>query len=187
MKKQLIAELAAALHSYGYQVYIAGSGDYGFYTDGNRVVSFGGHWNFSVDFSGNYRALTSEGGRRIGTGWGIAKEQTGVTEEQARAYITAGAPSWAVGGEKFAYTTPAEHLKTYNGSSHYRLYGAPVEGATHYGLTRDELARRRGVHPSILDDRTTPICGNGSFHAKCTKDAAAVTCPACIALMPAAR
>jgi hypothetical protein len=187
MKKQLIADIAAALHSYGYQVYIAASRDYGFYTDGERVVSFGGTWAFSVDFSGNYRPLTHDAGRRIGTGWGIAKEQTGVTEEQARAYITANAPRWAVGGEKFAYTTPAEHLRTYGKSSNYTLYGAPASEATHYGVTRDELARRRGVHPSTLDDRTTAICGNGSFHAKCTKDAAAVTCPACIALMPAAR
>jgi hypothetical protein len=190
MKKQLIADIAAALHSYGYQVYIAEGRDYGFYTDGSRVVSFGGSWQFSVDFSGNYRALTSDGGRRMGTGWQIAKELSSITAEQAHAFVTASAPMWATGGEKYKLTTPEEHLKTYGKSSRYTLYGAPVEEATHYGLSRDELARRRGVNPSTLDDRITAICDNGSFHDKCvvvTTDPAHVDCPACIALMPARR
>jgi hypothetical protein len=121
-KKQVITQVAQQLHSYGFTVYLAKGGEHGFYTDGTRVVSFGGQWEFSVDFGGNYRALTHDGGRRIGTGWQIAKELSGISEDQARAFITAGAPMWAVHGEKFAYTTPAEHLQTYGKSSGYEVF-----------------------------------------------------------------
>lgn len=128
-KVELIAEVAAALHSFGYQVYLADSKDYGFYTDGSRVVSFGGHWNLSVDFSGNYRALTAEGGRRMGTGWQMedGKELGSITRYDAERFIKAGAPVWATGGDKFAYTTPEEHLKTYGQSSRYTLYTGTTE------------------------------------------------------------
>lgn len=54
---------------------------------------------------------------------------------------------------------------------------------THYGLTRDELASRRAVHRSTLDNRNTPACGNGSFHAKLTRNKNEVTCDACKARM----
>lgn len=135
-KKQVIAHIAQQLHGYGYAVHLSKDKEYGFYTDGARVVCFGGQWQFSVDFSGNYRALSHDGGRRMGTGWQIAKEQTNITEEQARAYITAHAPHWATGGEKFAYTTPAEHLKTYGNSSGYTLYTGPVEWVAHATATR---------------------------------------------------
>jgi hypothetical protein len=50
---------------------------------------------------------------------------------------------------------------------------------THYGLTRDELASARGVHPSTLDNRLTPACGNGSFHARVSRLDSAVDCPIC--------
>lgn len=124
MKKELIKHIAQQLHSYGYIVYIAESGEYGFYTDGSRVVGFGGHWRFSVDFSGNYRALTAEGGRRIGTGWQVegGKELTSITEEQAHRFVTASAPAWATGGERYKLTPPEEYLKTYGASSRFTLF-----------------------------------------------------------------
>jgi hypothetical protein len=50
---------------------------------------------------------------------------------------------------------------------------------THYGLNREELASRRGVHPSTLDKRLTPACGNGSFHALVSRVDSKVDCPAC--------
>ena len=115
MKKQLIAHIAQNLHSFGYTVYISDDGRYGFYTDGKRVVCFGGQWNFFVDFSGNYKPS-----RTGGTGWQIATEQSDITAEQAHAYITADAPRWA--NKDPIYTTPEQHLETYGQSSGYTQF-----------------------------------------------------------------
>lgn len=122
MKKQLIAHIAQKLKSFGYTVYVSKDGAHGFYTNGVRVVSFGGSWKFSVDFSGNYRAHTSDGGRRMGTGWQIAKECSDINQFDADLYIKCAAPSWATGNLPFSYTTPEEHLKTYGASSGYSLF-----------------------------------------------------------------
>lgn len=115
MKKQLIAQIAQNLHSFGYTVYISDDGRHGFYTDGKRAVSFGGQWNFYVDFSGNYKPS-----RTGGTGWQIATEQSDITAEQAHAYITADAPQWA--NKNPIYTTPEQHLETYGRSSGYTQF-----------------------------------------------------------------
>ena len=117
MKQQLIAAIAEQLTSYGFEVYLSDDKKHGFYTDGKRVVSFGGQWNFSVDFSGNYAAS-----KYSGTGWAIANERTGITQEEAQLYITANAPHWA--NQSPIYTTPAQHLKTYGASSGYELFTA---------------------------------------------------------------
>lgn len=115
-KRELIVELAKALHSYGYSVYLAKDKTYGFYTDGLRVVSFGGHWSFSVDYSGNYKST------RSGTGWQIEPEQGVPTAAKAKQYLESNAPRWAVGSDTITYTTPAQHLKTYGNSSGYALF-----------------------------------------------------------------
>lgn len=120
MKKELVKAIADALISYGYKVYLSKSGDYGFYTDGNRVVSFGGHWNFSVDFSGNYLSQKS------GTGWQIAKERSVISEDEANKWIKCNAPLWAT-SESVRYTTPEQHLKTYGASSGYVQYLGKLE------------------------------------------------------------
>lgn len=118
IKKQLVAETAEALHSYGYTVYIAGSGEYGFYTDGARVVSFGGSWEYSLDFSGKYISSHS------GIGWQL-EGQIGVpTKEQAAEFIKTNAPRWAT-TENVKYTTPEQHLARYGASSKYAEYGKP--------------------------------------------------------------
>lgn len=124
MKKDLITRIAAQLHSYDYTVYVSSNGEHGFYTDGTRVVTFGGSWSWSVDFSGNYKATTAEGGRRIGTGWLIdgGKELSCIGRHTADQFIKAGAPQWAVGAEQFKYTTPEQHLATYGKSSGYTLW-----------------------------------------------------------------
>lgn len=122
MKKELIKHIVDQLVSYGYQVYVSKDGRYGFYTDGNRVVCFGGSWEWSVDFSGNYRPTgrnAADAGRRIGTGWQIAKEMTSIDAHSAEMFIKANAPQWAVKSEEFAYTTPEQHLKMYGNSSGY--------------------------------------------------------------------
>lgn len=54
---------------------------------------------------------------------------------------------------------------------------------THYGLTRDEFARRRGKHPSCFAFRLRPLCSNGSYHAKCVQDAKQVDCLVCLIQM----
>lgn len=121
-KKQLVAHIAQRLHSFGFTVYIAEDGNYGFYTDGVRVVSFGGHWNTSVDFSGNYSTNVP---RQTGTGWGLdgGKELSDIDEETARRFITESAPRWAIRGASVVnYTTPEQHLKTYGPSSRYTVF-----------------------------------------------------------------
>jgi hypothetical protein len=123
MKKELIQHIAEKLHSFGYEVNISADGRHGFYTNGKRVISFGGYWNFSVDFSGNYAPS-----RTSGTGWQIAKEQADITKEQADSYINANAPSWARNTNPI-YTTPAQHLKTYGKSSGYQKFTPQTQGA----------------------------------------------------------
>lgn len=116
MEKQLIQHIATKLSGFGFDVYVSNSGEHGFYTDGSRVVSFGGHWRWLVDFSGNYQPTIESG-----TGWQIAKEQTDITEDQARAYIAENAPAWTK-NKKPIYTTPEQHLKTYGRSSGYKKF-----------------------------------------------------------------
>lgn len=54
---------------------------------------------------------------------------------------------------------------------------------THYALTREQEAKKQGRHPSCIDNRTYPLCGNGSYHAKRTVLVNQVTCLACIAAL----
>lgn len=115
MLKKIVVDTAKALNNYGYAVYLSKDNDYGFYTDGDRVVSFGGQWNFSLDFSGNYAPS-----KYSGTGWQIAKEVGIPSAEQAKAYITANAPAWA--NKNPVYTTLEQHLKTYSQSSGYHHF-----------------------------------------------------------------
>lgn len=116
-KREHIAAIAQKLKAWGYRVFIAKDGTYGFYTDGTRVVSFGGYYIGMVDFSGNYNGGANA--RSVGTGWQIAKELSDITEAQAKEFITAYAPRWATQGRAVTYTTPEQHLKTYGKSSGY--------------------------------------------------------------------
>lgn len=114
--KELIKSTADKLTKYGYTVFLSDDQRHGFYTDGRRVVSFGGQWNFMIDFSGNYTPSKTSG-----TGWGIASEKTDITAAQAARYIEANAPSWT-GNTSPTYTTPEQHLKTYGKSSGYKQH-----------------------------------------------------------------
>ena len=116
MKKQLIKYFADKLVSFGYTVYIAKSGDYGFYTDGKRCISFGGMWNFSLDISGNYKSSN------CGTGWQIEKEICDFDRSDAENWINTNPPYWATKGEPVKLTTPEQHLQTYGKSSGYTEY-----------------------------------------------------------------
>lgn len=114
-KQELVRNAAIALTSYGFKVYISKDGQYGFYTDGKRVVGFGGQWSFSLDYSGNYRS------KRSGTGWQIGREKGVLDFDEAWEYIKANAPRWAT-QEDVRYTTPEQHLATYGKSSGYVLF-----------------------------------------------------------------
>ena len=116
MKKQLVKYFANKLVSFGYTVYIAKSDDYGFYTDGERCISFGSMWNFSLDISGNYKSTN------CGTGWQIAREICDFDKAEAEKWINTNPPFWATNGEKVTLTTPEQHLKTYGKSSGYTEY-----------------------------------------------------------------
>jgi hypothetical protein len=115
-KQELIKHIATKLNGFGYSVYLSKDGRYGFYTDGVRVVSFGGQWNFSVDFTGNYRPSVE-----CGTGWQLAKERSDITKEEADSMIKANALYWT-GNKNPVYSTPEQHLKTYGASSGYVLF-----------------------------------------------------------------
>ena len=118
--KQIAIDAAKALTGYGYRVYMSADNNHGFYTDGKRVVSFGGQWAWCLDFSGNY-ACTRTGG----TGWQIKREAGVPTEEQAKQYVTSNAPAWA--NPNPVYTTPEQHLATYCKSSGYTVFSEKAE------------------------------------------------------------
>ena len=115
-KQELVRETAIALTSYGYDVYLSKNRDYGFYTDGQRVVSFGGCWNYSLDFSGNYQPS-----RLSGTGWQIVKEVNVPHKEQADRWIKENAPGWCQNPTPI-YTTPEQYLQTYGSSSGFTKF-----------------------------------------------------------------
>lgn len=121
-KRELIRSIATNLRKYGYTVYLAERGTYGFYTDGRRVVSFGGHWEHCANFSGNYRALTEAGRRYMGDGWGIASVETPINRREAGEYIAAIPPRWATGGYPYSLTTPEEYLVLHQKSSRFQEF-----------------------------------------------------------------
>lgn len=54
------------------------------------------------------------------------------------------------------------------------------QNTTHYAETREQLAARSGRHPSCYENRATPLCGNGSYHAKLSRFASLVDCAECL-------
>jgi hypothetical protein len=115
-KKQLVSEVCRALIEYGYIVYISGSGEHGFYTDGKKVVSFEGAWGTSINYTGNYIS------KRCGTGWQISADGGIPSRDIAAAFIAESAPRWATEGEAVKATTPGQQLKIYGASSGYSLF-----------------------------------------------------------------
>lgn len=118
MKISLVKYIAEKLVSYGYIVYLSADKRYGFYTDGHRVVSFGGHWEWSVDFSGNYEP--SKYSSRCGTGWQIRGEQCDITKVEAWVYIHTDAPRWADNPNPI-YSTPDQILARYPASGYVKF------------------------------------------------------------------
>lgn len=106
-----IMSVAIKLKSYGFDVYLSkdGTGDYGFFTDGKRVVSF----QSDGKISGNYSPC-----RFSGTGWIMAYSQWDITEKEALDYITQNAPIWT-NNKNPIYSTPKSYLKLYGNSSKF--------------------------------------------------------------------
>jgi hypothetical protein len=178
-KTEAVAQLAQQIKAAGFRVFLAKSNTYGFYTDaeGSRVVSFqydlGG-----FKFSGNYKPVHSRDGKYVGTGW-IMGEYGSVNPEGLQNLFNDTPPRWATKGLACNLTTLAQHLKTYQRSSEYVEFGVPSETLVHYGMTEKEAQAAAGSNGSF--DGPRPLCGNGNFHAKVTREKADVTCPFCIA------
>jgi len=102
------------IKSAGFRVFIAESGNYGFYTDkqGSRIVSFQID-SGCITFSGNYRAGVNA--RGIGTGWRIqdAHKKTFAT------MFDETPPYWATNGQPVTMTTLNKELAVYGESSRY--------------------------------------------------------------------
>lgn len=113
-EKPMIQELLGIIKEAGFTPYLAERGNYGFYTDQNRVVCF------SVDlgrlkFSGNYKTNTPIS---TGNGWGMDIDGE-ITPETIKAMIKAEPPMWAVGKAKWKYKTFDQYMAEYQGSSKF--------------------------------------------------------------------
>jgi hypothetical protein len=106
-KKRAAMEFAIAAKEKGFAAYIAERGNYGFYTNGEKVVSF--QLDLFLSLSGNYKAS-----RESGTGWRIT-DNAGF--EHIEPAINASAPHWA--NKSPIYTTPEKYLEAYQSSSNF--------------------------------------------------------------------
>lgn len=106
-KKRAAMEFAIEAKNQGFDDYIAERGNYGFYTDGERVVSFA--VDLSLTLSGNYQPSL-----KSGTGWRISDD---AGFEQIKSAIKANAPQWA--NKAAIYTKPEAYLKKYQASSKF--------------------------------------------------------------------
>lgn len=115
-KKRVVEGLTAKLLGFGYRVFVAESGEYGFFTDtqGARIVSFGFDYSALV-FSGNYKSLNCGSGWRIGDRMDLCDIDEGV----ARLAINASPPEWCTRGELVRMRTLESHLAIFQKSSRY--------------------------------------------------------------------
>lgn len=121
--KQRVIELCNKIKSFGYPVYIAESGTYGFFAnaDGSRVISFQiDYWFFN--FSTNHKGIC------LGTGYRITNDEqcpiweidNFCTPEFLDILINAPIYRSRRKNEKFiSWTTLQQHLDSYQQSSKY--------------------------------------------------------------------
>lgn len=112
-KQEIMQELSTALLSQGYRVFIAESGDYGFFTNqqGERVISI----TADLTASGNYSTSKP---KQTGTGWRIA-DNIDMQVSDADNIFNTDPPRWAVGNAECKLTTLENYLKTYHASSKF--------------------------------------------------------------------
>ncbi len=110
-KQEYIKKIALAIKAQGFRVFIAKSGEHGFYTnkEGSRVVCFQDTLGV-LSFSGNY---ISKGN---GSGWRITDNDKGDYKEIFNTYP----PHWAVGSSQWQFKTFIEYLKNYQRSSKFK-------------------------------------------------------------------
>lgn len=172
-KAEAVVQLAKEISQAGFRVFIAKSGNYGFYTDaeGTRVVGF--QYNLGgFSFGGNYKAVNvAEHGRSVGTGWQLVEGSFADMFNQMPPY-------WATSGHPVKLVTLAQHQATYQQSSFYVEYPElPAVSITHYGMTQEE-ARAKAGHKDNFEG-PNPICGNGNYHVTVTHDKEQVSCAVC--------
>ena len=115
-RQELVSAFAEKARSFGYEVWLAEAGTYGFYSDseGKRVAGFQFTLAGGVSVSGSYLPT-----RESGDGWMIVDSvhPDSVTEEDLKAWLNASAPRWA--NSNPIYTTPSQQLAMYGQSSKY--------------------------------------------------------------------
>lgn len=116
-KQEMAHELARALVGYGLTVYLSKNEEYGFYTDGTRVVSFG-TGIAGLSFYGNYSPSATSA--TSGTGWAIAKDRGVPSSLEAERWLKTNAPSFC-NNPSPSYTSPEKYLATY-GSSGFTIF-----------------------------------------------------------------
>ena len=125
-ERQIAADFAAKALEAGFEVWLADSGTYGFYTDdaGKRVVSFGARFD-GINLGGNYAAS-----RESGTGWQMEDliSPDFATPKRLRNWLDANAPHWTKNHNP-RYTTREDQLREYGPSSKYQRVTALAGGA----------------------------------------------------------
>lgn len=119
-KKQATLEFAQKLTDWGFKVYIAESGTYGFVTDesGKRVLSFQDIGSSFEALGGNYGPPSVQSG----TGWRMDEVPSDLdSAEKVKATLNALPPAFAGTGWK-KLSTIEDHMKDYQSSSRYKLY-----------------------------------------------------------------
>lgn len=123
--KERTAQLVAKIKSFGYPVYLAERGDYGFFTnsDGSRIVSFQIDY-FFFNFSANHKSIGLGSGYRITNDeqcliWEI---ETFCTAKFLESLLNAPVYKSRRKNEKFlSWTTLDQHLASYQSSSKYAI------------------------------------------------------------------
>lgn len=115
---------AHQIKAQGFRVFVSPKGNYGLFTDpaGRRVCGLQYDLFTGMQYSGEYKALTHDGGRQIGQGWRITEDVHGSIcndVQKLQAILTANAPRWAVHDTPFQYKTLEDHMRLYKSSSDY--------------------------------------------------------------------
>ena len=114
-RQKAAQEFAAKVKAWGFRVWIAERGEYGFISDdtGARVLSFG--FGDGGNLGGNYGPPS----RESGTGWSMDLPPGELhTADDVRAALYAYPPAFCGKGWK-SFTTVDQHLKMYGVSSRY--------------------------------------------------------------------
>ena len=158
-------DFAQRIKEFGFIVYLAASGHYGFISDesGERVISF----SFDVEntLSGNYGPPS----RESGTGWRLNETPDSIrTADDVRRVLYASPPDWCRRNGKGwkHFTTREQHLKTYGPSSKYRRVGGEPErkslyqrGLGNYALIRDAASDPLQLAAEVTEDEYNEMLG----------------------------